>query len=243
MNHKFYFLLVTLLFILSACEEKTNSQKNHPESDTKTINIEEKVLSEEVTLEEKEESTLDMVFHALEKRITTALKQTKEAPKKEPIPVIEYSYTFKDLKEQENILDISNDIYNFKNIQQPIIIMNVMATWCPPCRGQIPHLSKLQQKFKENIFVMASLVHDDISTEALNKFIIAQKMLFYVSVTQEENLKFLNILTPKLALSEDFPMPLTIVFVKGKYFTHYEGMIPEEMIESDINQLLTKITN
>jgi len=36
-------------------------------------------------------------------------------------------------------------------------------------------------------------------------------------------------------------MPLTILFVRGKYFTHYEGMIPEEMIESDIKQLLEKI--
>ena len=48
-------------------------------------------------------------------------------------------------------------------------------------------------------------------------------------------------LTPKLGLPKDFPMPLTILFVRGKYFTHYEGMIPEEMIESDIKQLLEKI--
>jgi hypothetical protein len=88
---------------------------------------------------------------------------------------------------------------------------------------------------------MSTLVHDDISKEKLDKFIIAQKVLYYVSVTQSENLKFINLLAPKLGLVADFPMPLTIVFVRGKYFTHYEGMIPEEMIESDIEQLLKKI--
>jgi len=153
----------------------------------------------------------------------------------------EYHFKFKNLKGDVSILDIKNDIYNFKNIKQPIVIINAMSTWCPPCRGQLPHLSKLQQKFKENVFVMGTLVHDDISNEKLKKLLIAEKVLFYLSVTEEENLKFINMLVPKLGLSSEFPMPLTIVFVRGKYFTHYEGMIPEEMIESDIQQLLQKI--
>ncbi|CAA6801443.1 MAG: Putative lipoprotein thiredoxin [uncultured Sulfurovum sp.] len=157
------------------------------------------------------------------------------------LPSIKYHFEFENSKKQANILDIKDDKYTFKNIKQPIVIITVMATWCPPCRGQIPHLSKLQQKFKENVFVMSTLIHDDISIEKLDKFIIAQKMLFYVSTNQKENLRFTEMITPKLGLDKDFPMPLTLVFVRGKYFTHYEGMIPEEMIESDIKQLLEKI--
>jgi len=152
-----------------------------------------------------------------------------------------YSFKFQNLKGEESSLDVKHDIYDFKNIKQPIVIINVMSTWCPPCRGQLPHLSKLQQKFKKNVFVMATLVHDDIPKERLEKLLIAEKALFYLSITQKENLKFINMLAPKLGLSAEFPMPLTILFVKGKYFTHYEGMIPEEMIESDIQQLLQKI--
>ena len=171
---------------------------------------------------------------------------TQEHPKntiKDPksIPSITYHFEFEDSKKQANILDIKDDKYTFKNIKQPIVIITVMATWCPPCRGQIPHLSKLQQKFKENVFIISTIIHDDIPTEKLNKFIIAQKMLFYVSTNQKENLRFTEMITPKIGLSKDFPMPLTLVFVHGKYFTHYEGMIPQEMIESDINQLLKKI--
>ena len=173
-----------------------------------------------------------------EESIIPVTKMSKTPPKITPK---EYHFEFKNSKGQVSILDIKNDIYNFKNIKQEIVIINIMATWCPPCRGQIPHLSKLQQKFKENIFVMSTLVHDDISKEKLEKLIIAQKILFYLSITQEENLKFIEMLTPKLGLPKEFPMPLTILFVRGKYFTHYEGMIPEEMIESDIKQLLKKI--
>ncbi|CAA6821773.1 MAG: Putative lipoprotein thiredoxin [uncultured Sulfurovum sp.] len=208
MKNKFYLILVTLIFLLSACEEDKNPPKVDLSQNTST-DIQTKTL-------------------------------VKPKPQNEK-PAIVYNYKFENLQKQISLLEIRNDIYNFKNIQQPIVIVNVMSTWCPPCRGQIPHLSKLQQKFKENLFVMATLVHDDISSKKLNKFIIAQKMLFYIAVNQNENLKFLNMLTPKLGLNKDFPMPLSIVFVKGKYFTHYEGMIPEEMIESDIKQLLQKI--
>jgi len=174
-----------------------------------------------------------------EQKLAVTTKKKKPLVKK--IIPQEYHYKFKNLKGDVSILDVKNDIYNFKNIKQPIVIINAMSTWCPPCRGQLPHLSKLQQKFKENVFVMATLVHDDISNEKLEKLLIAEKTLFYLSVTQEENQKFINMLLPKLRLSSDFPMPLTILFSNGKYFTHYEGMIPEEMIESDIQQLLQKI--
>lgn len=210
MNNIFYLILISFIFLLSACgDEREKGQKTFPN--------EPKIVSNHPSKERTPIRT--------------------ELPK---VPII-YNYEFKNLKNQLNALEIKNDIYNFKNIKQPIVIMTIISTWCPPCRGQIPHLSKLQKKFKENLFVMATLVHDDISKEQLNKFIIAQKMLIYLSITQEENLKFLNMITPRLGLSKDIPMPLTLVFVKGKYFTHYEGMIPEEMIESDINQLLQKI--
>jgi thiol-disulfide isomerase/thioredoxin len=191
--------------------------------------------SEETKKEEKNPIEQNISTQAPQEKITS--QKMVELPK----PIEEYEYTFKNLKQQDNVLHVINDVYNFKNIQQPIVIITLMSTWCPPCRGQIPHLSKLQQKFKENLFVMATLVHDDIQEEKLHKFITAQKMFFYLSTTQEENLRFSNMILPKLGLTNQFPMPLTLVFVKGRYFTHYEGMIPEEMIESDINQLLHKI--
>ncbi len=225
MKNKFYLILAPLILMLSACEDKDLTNKK---TQISIIKIKEK------TPEVKEKLATETTTEIGIKSIISEIIPKKITPK-------EYHYKFNNLKGKINNLFIKNDIYNFKNIKQPIVIVNIMATWCPPCRGQIPHLSKLQQKFKENVFVMSTLLHDDISKEKLDKLIIAQKILFYVSITQDENLKFVNMIAPKLGLPKDFPMPLTLVFVKGKYFTHYEGMIPEEMIESDINQLLEKI--
>jgi len=153
----------------------------------------------------------------------------------------EYTFKFEDLNRQTSIVKMIDDIYSFSNIEQPIVMITLFSTWCPPCRGQIPHLSNLQKKFKKHLFILGALVHDDIKNEALKKFIISEKVLFFISINQQDNLKFANMITPKLRLKDDFPMPLMILFFKGKYFTHYEGSMPEEMIESDIEQLLIKI--
>lgn len=169
-------------------------------------------------------------------------KTTKEevVSTKKTVPK-EYNFNFKDLKQQMSPIQVKEDIYHFTNIEQPIVMVNLFSTWCPPCRAQIPHLSNLQNKFKEKLFILSALVHDDISNETLNKFIIAEKAHFFISSDQEENLRFANMITPKLRLPTNFSLPLMILFVKGKYFTHYEGSMPEEMIESDIKQLLEKI--
>jgi len=38
----------------------------------------------------------------------------------------------------------------FKNAK-PLHVLEFWATWCPPCRTSIPHLSSLQKKYKETV--------------------------------------------------------------------------------------------
>jgi len=180
-------------------------------------------------------------------KLQKATPITKESPTVVKMPsqsIIKkekYLFNFQNLKKETSTLNVLNDVYHFSNIDQPIVMVTLFSTWCPPCRGQIPHLTNLQKKFKKSLFVLSALVYDDIEDKELHKFIIAEKALFFLSSNQKENLKFAQMITKKLGLSKEFTLPLTILFVKGKYFTHYEGSIPEEMIESDIKQLLNKI--
>jgi thiol-disulfide isomerase/thioredoxin len=164
----------------------------------------------------------------------------KERPK--TIKPIIHSFTFQNLKGKSSILTVKNDHYTFSNIKQPIVMIVLASTWCPPCRGEVPHLSNLQKKFKDNLFIMGALIHDDITDSELEKLIISEKVHFYVSSNQKENLRFSDMIIEKLGISsEKATLPLMILFSNGKYFTHYEGSMPEEMIESDIKQLLKKI--
>ena len=53
-----------------------------------------------------------------------------------------------------------------------------------------------------------------------------------------QNNDFSNMVAKILHLSHDFPIPLTVMYVKGEYFTHYEGIVPIEMIEYNIKEAI-----
>jgi len=40
-------------------------------------------------------------------------------------------------------------------------VIDLWGTWCPPCREAIPHLSKLQKKYKDVIFIGVALLQED----------------------------------------------------------------------------------
>jgi len=153
----------------------------------------------------------------------------------------EYKFIFNNLEKHSQKITVKKNYYNFLDIKQPIVMMNFFSTWCPPCIGQIPHLNKLQKRYKKNLFVLGLLIHDDIKNSNLDRFIASQKINFFISSHQDKNIEFANFISPKLQLNSNFPLPVMILFVKGRYYTHYEGSIPEEMIESDIKQALKKI--
>lgn len=44
-----------------------------------------------------------------------------------------------------------------------VYVVEFWATWCPPCRASIPHLSSLQQKYGDKVVVIG------ISSEAIDK--------------------------------------------------------------------------
>jgi thiol-disulfide isomerase/thioredoxin len=64
-----------------------------------------------------------------------------------------------------------------------IVVVEFWATWCPPCRASIPHLTELQKKFKDVIFVGVS----DEDAATVKKFVakMGDKMDYTVAVDDD----------------------------------------------------------
>jgi thiol-disulfide isomerase/thioredoxin len=157
---------------------------------------------------------------------------------------IEKSFKFKlkSLNGKTTLIEVKRNRYNFKNIDKKIVMIYLFATWCPPCIGEIPHLNSLLKKYPNQIDILGVLLYDnDLTPKELKQFIKYHKINFFISNNFYENRKFANFIAPKLKLKRDFSIPIMVIFVDGKYFTHYEGSIPEEMIESDIKQAIIKL--
>lgn len=220
MNKKniFYLLLISFIFLITACNEDTKEEQKDIilSKDKKNILI---------------ENMINNTLYASTDKITN----------RENNAIENYTFTFKNLNNQTIKLDLKNDLYTFINIKQPIVMINFASTWCPPCRGEVPHLTNLQKKFKQHLFILTALVHDDIKKNELKKLIVSEKAYFFISENRKENERFEKIITKKLGITNNLKLPLMVLFNNGKYFTHYEGSMPEEMIESDIQQLLEEI--
>ena len=131
------------------------------------------------------------------------------------------------------------DNYTLKGYENKIVIYDIFATLCPPCRAAAPHLSNLQKKYAEDLLILGITIEKDISNAKLEAF----KTEYggdYVIINSPENQRFYRTMASSIHVGQQFPIPLMIMYKNGKYVTHYVGAIPEEMIESDIKQALGK---
>jgi len=127
--------------------------------------------------------------------------------------------------------------FTIENTQGKIIIFDIFATWCPPCRAEATHLSSLQAKYKDKLVIIGLTIEDDISNEKLYEF----RELYdaqYTLVNSKENRRLIDDIATNLKVGDRFPIPLMAMYLDGKLINHYVGAIEEEFIESDIKRAL-----
>ena len=61
------------------------------------------------------------------------------------------------------------DLYNIRDLEGKVILLNFWATWCGPCRMEIPELNEMQAKYGEDNFIILGISISD-SKKALDDF-------------------------------------------------------------------------
>lgn len=62
-----------------------------------------------------------------------------------------------------------------------VVLVNIWATWCQPCREEIPDLIKLQEKFASREFTVVAIAVDDEGEESVKTFVEKERFLLGVS--------------------------------------------------------------
>jgi len=138
-------------------------------------------------------------------------------------------------KSKSHKVTFSNDQVIFQHNNQEIVLINLFATWCPPCIGELSYLNTLQKKYNNDLLLVGVLTNDYIDIPSLESFKAKHEINYFISNSPHNN-AFSERLATTLDLPQNFSIPLTVMYVDGKYFTHYEGTVPIEMIEYDIKQ-------
>ena len=126
-----------------------------------------------------------------------------------------------------------------KNDPKKILVFDIFATWCAPCRAESKVLANIQKKFKKDVRVIGLSIEEDASNEKL----MAYKKKYHADYTLTNpvnNQKLIDDIAANLKIGQRFPIPLIAIYKDGKLVNYYAGATEEEFIESDIKQALGK---
>ena len=147
------------------------------------------------------------------------------------------SFTLTNYNGINHTMTVAQDHIRFLDIDKPIVILHFFTTWSQPCRGEAPYLSDLQVKYQKELAILGILLHPDNYLEELDSFVEKNRLAYFIS-SGSQNDAFAKAVTKQLSLPEMLPIPLTVIYHNGRYYKHYEGVVPVEMLVHDIKTLL-----
>ncbi len=71
---------------------------------------------------------------------------------------------------QAEIKTIDGSSFKVEDKKGKVVLLNLWATWCGPCRAEMPELIELQNKYKDQNFEIVGLNSDDETTEQIKDF-------------------------------------------------------------------------
>ncbi len=97
------------------------------------------------------------------------------------IPVIISACTAKEEEERKpaadfSIPDLEGKPVSLSDYKGQIVMINFWATWCGPCREEIPHFVEFQKKYGPEGFTILGLTIDTIDPEEVKEFALEYKM-------------------------------------------------------------------
>jgi peroxiredoxin len=76
------------------------------------------------------------------------------------------------------LADLDGKQWNLKSLRGKVVLVNFWATWCPPCRKEMPDLQALYNRFKDQGFVILAISDEEASV--VKPFLAERKVNFPV---------------------------------------------------------------
>lgn len=111
-----------------------------------------------------------------------------------------------------------------------IVVLNFWATWCAPCRKEIPSLNELQAKYRDSGLVVLGVSLDDGGWKSVRPF-LKNTAMFYRVVS--------NPVMASRSYSDVTVVPMTFLIDRhGQVAVRHPGLINQDVVAAEIAELL-----
>lgn len=84
---------------------------------------------------------------------------------------------------------VDGGTFKLEDAKGKVILFNLWATWCGPCRQEMPDLVELQDKYQDRGFEIVGLNTDEETPEQINPFVEKMKLNYKIGWTDETMIK------------------------------------------------------
>ena len=131
---------------------------------------------------------------------------------------------------QLTVKDIHGRYIRLRDYRGKVVLVNFWATWCPPCRTEIPDLIKLQHDYRSRGLQVVGVTYPPQKLAEVRRFIRRAKVNYPVGLGTKET---------KLLFTTSETLPMTIVIgTDGRIRDIIEGILLPDEFEQKIKPLL-----
>jgi peroxiredoxin len=138
------------------------------------------------------------------------------------------------------LLNLKGEKVKSSDFQGKVILLNFWATWCPPCREEIPYFNELYDRYKKDGLVVIGIALDRGRPEEVQKFLEKFRVEFINLMGDEAVVEAFSSI-PSMGPLHGIPTTF-IIDRKGQICRRFVGLTEKRMFEEVINQVLSKKT-
>ena len=133
---------------------------------------------------------------------------------------------------QFELRDLDGHRVRLSDYQWKVVLINFWATWCPPCRAEMPDLVKLQREHGKEGLQIIGITYPPEKKVQVRRFARSLKVNYPIILGTRQI---------KSRFSSDETLPLTVVINRdGKVSDIISGILLREEFDEKIKPLLMK---
>jgi thiol-disulfide isomerase/thioredoxin len=187
-----------------------------------------------ITIEQKMIGNLVQIVLLIVSFMFPAASAVPAARQDQSRPIVLEFVKNPDLAPSFTIKDLNGNALSLSDARGKVVLLNFWATWCGPCRAEIPDLIELQKEYKDQLEIIGLATEEDDADE-VKKFVATSGINYRVAMAPDK-------LTEKFGGIAALPTSF-VIDPQGRVVQKHVGLNDPSLYELEVRSLLGQPVN